>query len=119
MSYKIKVLNKYLAYITYKNSAPRLEANPYELAKHQVIYEKTKSNLPLPRIGLDLYRFEDDYPDLVLWWQYASILPLEILETLDFSKPYDDELIARYFKPKEQKKSEWNADDLINAELDS
>lgn len=114
---KVKILNKYLAFVSYGNRAPKFEANPFELAKQQVIYEKTKSNLPLPRFGLDLYKFEDDYPDLIHWWNHAGVLPLEILETIDFSKPYDDNLIAQYSKPKEQKKVELNADDLINAEL--
>lgn len=115
---KIKVLNKYLAFVTYNNSLPKFEANPFELAKQQVIYEKTKSNLPLPRFGLNLYYLENDYPDLIHWWNNASVLPMEILETLDFSKPYDDALIAQYSKSKEKKKVEINADDLINAELD-
>lgn len=115
---KIKVLNKYLALVTYGKGSPHFEPNPFELAKQQVIYEKMKSNLPLPRFGLDLYKFEDSYPDLIHWWNNAGVLPMEVLETLDFSKPYDNVLIMKYWKPKEQKKVEINADDLINAELE-
>jgi hypothetical protein len=114
---KIKVLNKHLAFITYGSGSPQFIANPFELAKQQVIYEKTKSNLPLPRFGLDLYYLEEDYPDLIHWWNNAGVLPMEVLETVDFSKPYDDNLINQYWKPKQQKQIAINADDLINAEL--
>jgi len=112
MEIEIKVLNKTLAFVTSGKSYPIFEGNPFELARQQVIYEKTKSNLPLPRYGLDLYRFEDSYPDLIRWWDNAGVLPIEILETLDFSKPYDSDLINKYRKQKVQKKIEINTDDL-------
>jgi hypothetical protein len=117
---KIKVLNKYLALVTYGNGSPRMEANPFELTKQSVLYEQKSKNLPLPRFGLDNYRFEDDYPDLILWWQNSNILPPEIIEGLDFSKPYDSELINKYKNERKSiKKIEINADDLIDAELNA
>ena len=119
MSIKIKVLNKHLALVTYGNSSPRMEANPFELTKQAILYEQKSKSLPLPRFGLDNYKFEDDYPDLVLWWEFAKVLPPEIIEGLDFSKPYDSELINKYRQEKKAiKQIEINADDLINEELE-
>lgn len=104
--------------MTTGNESSRTEANPFELAKQSVLYKQKAKNIPLPHFGLDLYRFEDDYPDLVMWWEYAKVLPADILEAIDFSKPYDSDLINKYRAQKSIKKVEINADDFVNAELE-
>ncbi len=133
MPIKIKVLNKYFALITYSAGSPRIEPNPFELAKQFCLMEVEKNNLPLPRFNYDVYKFEDDYPDLAAWLcsltQPNSPTKVafksnpqrfrELVEPLDFSKPYDKNLIQEIHNEFStvMKKQEINADDLINAEL--
>lgn len=131
---KIKAINKYFAEITYGNSSPRVEPNPFEMAKQHCILDATRfKSLSLPRTGYDVYRFEDDYPDLAEWFLALSFhnsptkinyranpaLFKELVEPLDFSKPYDQRIIddiQSQFAGISQK-LEINADDIINAEL--
>lgn len=114
---KIKVINKYFALITYGKSSPYVEPNPFEMAKQYCILQSTRANkLPLPRTGYDVYKFEDDYPDLVRWWEVLQYAPVDIIESVDFSKPYDA-AIKNSFTVKKQEKIEINSDDIINAEL--
>lgn len=133
MSIKIKILNKYFAAVSYGGS-PYIEPNPFEMAKQFCLFEVEKNNLPLPRFNYDTNKFEDDYPDLCAWvcglTQPNSPTKVvfksnpnrfrELVEPLDFSKPYDNKLVQDIHREfiGAAVKVEINADDLINAELD-
>lgn len=110
---RIKVINKYFALIWYGSGSPGIEPNPYEMAKQYCML--SRKSLPLPRYGYDVYKFEDDYPDLVYWWETAQNHTREVVEPLDFSLPFDPTVFPIIHSPK--KKPGLNPDDLINAEL--
>lgn len=132
MTIRIKILNKHLAAITWGNSTPVIEGNPFEMAKQYCILD-AYNKLPLPRSVSFILRFEDDYPDLQRWYG-ALTNPnsptkisyranparfRELVEPLDFSKPFDEKLVESIKQEFSgvSKKLEINADDLINAEL--
>ena len=126
MKTKIRVLNKYLALETSMREgvgavgAPRMVANPYELVKQERMLEASGRSLPLPRFGVDTYWLKMESEDLEWWSRGVRGLSREQIEPLDFSKPYDDELIKKLHceAPKSKKeKIEINSDDLLNAEL--
>ena len=125
---EIKVLNKYLALeIRHKKNSsgvmctlgsPSVVANPYELVKQERMLEATGRKLPVPRFGCETYYL--DLNDLDAWSCGVRGLTRDQIEPLDFSKPYDEELMKELHKsaPQTQTKQELNADDLINAELE-
>ena len=117
----IKVLNKQLAFIAYGDGSPHMVENPFETAKAVCVYETNKKNLPLPRFGYDIYRFEDSYPDLVRWYEaLRKRLPYENSHLVDFSKPFNEKLVEEVCLKNTEKKGkiQINPDDLINAELE-
>ena len=131
MNNKIKVINKKWAAITYNTGSPRIEPNPFEMAKEYCILD-ANGKVPVPSFSYDVYKFEDNYPDLVCWFealgfQNSSKIHYrsnptrfrELVEVLDFSKPYDQSIVDKIQAEFTGVvvKQELNADDLINAEL--
>lgn len=128
---KISVINKSLMHYN-----GRILPNIFEMVKaYCLAHEKGALSKYLPYIdGVSDYLFEDNYPDLFKWRAaLTSDNPPEkvnfrtdferyrqLVEPIDFSKPYDDELansIRQQFAVKQSKKVEADADAIAMEEL--
>lgn len=130
--WKIKVINKKWAAVSYGNGSPHILPNPFEMAKEYCMLDAS-GKVPVPCLVYDVLPYEENHPDLVRWFEalitqnsptkiYYRSNPArfkELVEPLDFSKPYDQSVIDKIqaeFSGVIQKQ-QINADDLINAEL--
>lgn len=132
---KVRVINKYFVEVTYETGTPYIVPNPFEMAKQHCILDATRwKSLSLPRFGYDVYNFDRIAPDLLQWcyslgfqnsptkinWRSNPELFKQLVEPLDFSKPFDQDVVDRI---KEQftvdvKQAQLDATDFINAELE-
>lgn len=105
---KIKVLNKHFAAIWYGAGAPRIEPNPFEMAKQYCLLDAKDIKVDRPYFSYSPdYRLQDDFPDLFAWHDAltyqnpASKVNFrlnpdrfrQMVEPLDFSKPYDQKAV--------------------------
>lgn len=135
MTYKIKVLNKHLALIYYGSDCPFVEDNPFETAKQELLLEASGRKLPLPRMRYRVDCYEDDHPDFVQWYCALSNpnppsdidfkqdpeLYRSIVEPLDLSKPYDENVIKKLydaFRGSAKKKESIGSDEIAAQELE-
>lgn len=133
---KIKVLNKHFAAIWTGSRTPRIEPNPFEMTKHWCLLDAKGPSIDLPYISYSPdHLLEDICPDLFRWrdalcyqnppskvnFRTDPGLFRELVEPLDFSKPYDPEAVqaihARFSVDNTSRRID--AQDLIDAELGS
>ena len=134
-SYKLKTINKHFALEETVYSRRSIIPNPFELSKQMVLLRVIiGKKIPLPYTAYSCYKYEEDYPDLIKWFEgltqpnSPSKIDFrrnpkrfrELVEPLDFSKPYDQSVVDAIHKEFEgvSKTQEIDASDMIAAELE-
>lgn len=128
-SNKLKVINKYFcfAWREYMENGKKVSQtktiipNPFELSKQYCVLQASGKKLELPHNGYSLwYEYEDDYPDFYKWCEavYNKCFDIEAISKMDFSKPFDEEVVKAAMGKKPDKNNlKIDASDIIEAEL--
>lgn len=136
MEVKVKVLNRHFALIDYGHGAPRVEPNPFELAKQACLLDAARGgSLPLPHFGYwPDWRMEGSHPDLFKWMSALMhqnppsrvsfrLNPQrfrELVEPLDFSRPFDERVVKSIqaeFTAGGAVRAEVSGEDILHGEL--
>ena len=130
---KLRVLNKFFCE-RHERGQRTVVPNPFELAKQRCIMEAGKVAVDLPYFPYGCYEYEDDYPQLTQWLEALTrrnppddtkyranpARMRELLEPLDFSKPFDAAAAAAIweeFRATPQGRALIDADDIVDREL--